>query len=826
MEDDNKGDDSRKDVKQKAAFLLVYPSSAHKSVGETQSTVSMSDDEVSSVSSISLVSLLLLKGFSTEELSNDNVSSDKSNRKKKRRAKAPAFALSTVVIRSKKKKAPKKPKSTKQDKALQTNFVDVRNMRFEEDFSTKKRTFRDPVEKLKVGVESSSNSLKEMFNASKIYSSGDNVRFIQEDRVNFGASCRYLEFEDIESKLNYSRAQYDTKSRQSRKSTKSKKAKSDKPKRRKAREYEDAILLTTHPLNENRKFPIPTSSATPMRDAPIKFRSSRMLMKPDELRSIQIDDISELGSSFELKELEDDWLFDVRSVRSNKSNRSSSKILESINARVKELELLEPMTAIEPVEILAVPQNSSQTSENPTKRSFIRALSKAFRRPIDKKNVCDEDAEYLLKNFQEPSKMAKPSFGERLGRFNCEKSLRMVKESKMTSQHRGFAGLEEEMEDDDHYLPRRPRLGSADSMGKRSIDESTIGVPWNTRRMSHSTDGSEQIETERPGLVAEKNINSAKTPRRRGSLGSLGSMVLRSMAATETFTGKEKKRESTRSLEIPATEEIVIPTNRRSVRSLGSVGSLRSNESNSISGDKVNKNSKSRQKGRAGRLGGPDDSNICQARIPERNHSSNVREGNKSQSTRKPRRSPSSDKKPRKSSTTDKPRHSHSPEKYRRRSSTDKPKRSASIDKPRRNSPTDRPRRTYSVDKVKRSSSTDNSRSSYSTEIDIPDNSTDDKLNRRGLNGSIFKAKKAKQKEYNTLETNEKKVRLKKSNASGVEADKPRRRGSNGSISMDSTQMSKFPACHTRASIISTDGANNIDKQLVRKKKGRQVERT
>lgn len=110
--------------------------------------------------------------------------------------------------------------------------------------------------------------------------------------------------------------------------------------------------------------------------------------------------------------------------------------------------------------------------------------------------------------------------------------------------------------------------------------------------------------------------------------------------------------------------------------------------------------------------------------------------------------------------------------------------------------------------------------------MDIPDNSTDDKLNQRGSNGSIFKDKKARQKEYNTLETNEKKVRLKKSNASGVEADKPRRRGSNGSIAMESTQMSKFPAGHTRASIISSDRANNIDKRLVRKKKGCPVERT
>ena len=671
----NKEDIQRSELKnERSAYVLVYPS-AQKCTEETQSTESTTDDEISSISSISMDSALLREELNVEqeEQTFDDFS-ERQEGKNTSRSRSPNVTKSMSVVSSKKKSS-KKEKRKKRTKSLDIDDLDVNNMKFDKGFQEKRKK-NIFLETEQAGMEASSNSLLDMFNAldfcesercdKRSIDSMDMVYFNKHQEVpqtgyrepNFDSAGLSLEWENVDSKIHYSQSQHDTKSRQSKKSTKSTKSKKSKVSKAKqkddqnAKEYE---VMSSSPPDVYRNFKYPLKNSTPCRklpeQSPIKFRSSRMLMKPDELRSVQSDELSDLESSdFEEEKEEDDRLLDAKSVRSAKSGVSASITVQRVSTRVKEIEeLFKPR--MEPTEILPQP---TPTTAPLVRRSFLsRAIStpfiEAFRRSIDKRDPLEEGSEHLLGEIHDrsitPTRQTRPNFTDRRAKRSSDRSLltktRESSHNRMMSLHGGFAGLEEV----DDEQPRRPRSGSAESVGKLRNDATGVGSTWRRRFLTDES-GSTPLPTKR-GILSEDSIHSAKTTRRRGSLGSLGAMVLGTVASTEMSTGV-KKRGSTRSLEIQVQVNKIVPTNRRSIRSLGSI---------SLSDDGIETKwpTKPRRRSSVGSLGGPDESESNPTSQPKRGNSNDHNKPRRSHSTDKPRR-----------------RHSNSEEKTRRSHSIDR----------------------------------------------------------------------------------------------------------------------------------------------------------
>ena len=753
----NKEDIRRKNEpkeEERSAYILVYPS-AQKSTEETQSTESTTDDEISSISSISMDSALLREEFNFEQPLEDV---SQLEGKKKNHSNVQNGTKSTLVVNNNaKKKTSKKEKRRNRTKSFDAiDELDDKNMKFEKGFHEKRKKSIFLETKL-TGMEASSNSLLDMFNAldfceakrcdKRSIDSMDMVVFEKFQKVpqkdyrdsNFDAAAAGLpiELETIDKKIQHSQSQHDTKSRQSRKSTKSKKSKISKATRhedKKAKEYDDAVV-TSNPPNFYRNFTFPLKESTPSREPPeqppIKFRSTRMLMKPDELRSLQSDEISDIESS-DFEEEDEDRIFDAKSVKSAKSGVSASITLQ----RVKEIEeLLKPM--MDPSDISPHP---TPTMAPLARRSFLsRAIStpiiEAFRRSIEKKDPLDEGSEHLLGEIHDrsitPTRQTRPNFTDRLGKRSSDRSLltktREISHNKKMNLRGGFTGLEEE----DDEQPRRPRSGSAENMGKPRNDATSVGYAWRRRFLTdESGNGSQATKT---GILLEDSIHSTKTNRRRGSLGSLGAMVLGAVAPAELSTGV-KKRGSTRSLEIQGHLNSIVPTNRRSIRSLGSI-------SLSDDGIETKQPTKSRRRGSVGGLGGPDENEVNHTSQPKRCDLNDYSKLRRSHSTDKPKRRHSGEKTRRSHSSNrdkfgEKKRRSHStdPDKVRRSHSTDpdisrynySTNRDKAGEKTRRSYSTDRDkfgektRRSHSTDpdKVRRSHSTDPDISRHSQSID------------------------------------------------------------------------------------------------------------
>jgi hypothetical protein len=530
------------------AFLLTYSCPVkNSSIGETHSTESTDDDGNSSVSSISMDSILIHDDLSVENLSDDNESAECGDKIKDKRSKSPAFATSMVVVSSK-KKSRKKSSNAKPSKSLNLEDADVDNMRFDHGFNKKASMFRESAETTLQDMEVSSNSLLKMFDVIKRNDSGNNTgsRAVS----HFNGSSKSMEFEDVDNKLHYYRTEHDAKSRQSRKSTKSKKSTASKSKRNepsKAKEYEDAI--TTNPRYFSRKdacptilHPDPDQATTPL-DAPIKFRSSRMLTKPSDIRSVHSEDLSSL-EGFDLND--DDRIRDAKSIHSIRSTSNSIQQARlPLQVREERVETVDPSL---------LPLLTPPAPPIPRRSFFNRAISN----PIFKWSSADKEdpslelgSEHRRSSAHErsttPTRSTRPTFTERLraGVTGSERHLRIKSlegiNGSRFSQRGGFTGLLDELDEEEPKL----RSNSLDTL---------------------------------EGMAMEESMHSAKTPRRRGSLGGIGAMVMGSLVPTSLIPTASRassmtSHPSSRIPETPEHGERTVPTSRRSVRSLGSLGS-------------------------------------------------------------------------------------------------------------------------------------------------------------------------------------------------------------------------------------------------------------